>query len=155
MLTLAKASIEDMETLMTWFPTAEDVNVWGGPKFRYPFSRETFLEDCHWPDMLSFVLRDSVDMLAFGQVYERHSRINLARLVASPEHREQGIGQRLVEALIDEGRRHFDCEEYSLFVYRDNLPALRCYESCGFRITDYPDDAEMADICFYLTRPVE
>lgn len=147
--------MDDMETLMTWFRTAEDVNVWGGPKFRFPFTLETFLEDCHWPAMLSFALRDSDDMLAFGQVYERQNRINLARLVASPEHRGKGFGRKLVEALIEEAPSHFDCDEYSLFVYRDNVPALRCYESCGFRITNYPDDTEMADVCYYLTRPVD
>lgn len=151
---LVEATAADLEALMSWFPTAEDVNVWGGPRFRFPFTPETFIEDCHWPAMLTFVLRDATEMLAFGQLYERHQRINLARLVVNPNRRGEGLGRRLVEALLDEGTQHFDCREYSLFVYRDNTTALRCYEGCGFRVTDYPKDAGMADICFYLTRPV-
>ena len=143
-----------MDELMTWFPTAADVNVWGGPKFRYPFTRETFRQDCRWPEMQSYVLRDDQELLAFGQFYERLSRINLARLIANPGRRGEGVGRHLVEALLDEGPRHLDCAEYSLFVYRDNTPALRCYESCGFRTTAYPKDTEWADECYYLTRPV-
>jgi hypothetical protein len=40
-------------------------------------------------------------------------------------------------------------------VYRDNAPALECYQQAGFRIQDYPLDAPMGDVCFYLTRVVD
>ena len=151
---LRAATEADFDVLMTWFPRAEDVDVWGGPRFRFPFTRETFLEDCHWPGMLSSVLSEESTVLAFGQYYERHGRINLARLVVSPEHRRQGLGRRLVEGLMAESRRHYDLTEFSLFVLRDNAAALDCYVACGFRIADYPED-DMADVCYYLTRPVD
>ena len=34
------------------------------------------------------------------------------------------------------------------------LAALGCYQSMGFVIHDYPEGAPMADLCYYLTRPV-
>jgi ribosomal protein S18 acetylase RimI-like enzyme len=85
---------------------------------------------------------------------ERGNRINLARLIAHPHMRGQGIGRRLVTMLMTIGADLLDMDEYSLFVYRDNTPALECYRSLGFEVHDSPSDESMADVCYYLTRPV-
>jgi ribosomal protein S18 acetylase RimI-like enzyme len=91
---------------------------------------------------------------AFGQMYQRYGRINLARLVVNPQMRGKGIGKRLVASLIGIGSSLFDANEFSLFSYRHNAAALGCYQSMGFVIHDYPEGAPMADECFYLIRPV-
>lgn len=152
---LARSTDEDFDELMTWFTDEYSVSVWGGPNFRYPFDRGTFLEDCHWPDMAAFCLfGDNNVMCAFGQFYERNDRINLARLIAHPHMRGRGIGRRLVTMLMKTGAELFELGEYSLFVYRDNTVALNCYLSLGFEINDYPPDEKLAGVCYYLTRPV-
>ena len=46
----------------------------------------------------------------------------------------------------------YDMDEFSLFVYRDNLPALKLYQSVGFEIRKYPPDQMLADRCYFLTR---
>ena len=98
---LAEAVEGDIDRLMKWFSDKDAVNVWGGPEFRYPFTRHSFAEDMHWGRMASFSLRDPRGQFAaFGQVYERFERINLARLVANPAMRGQGIGKRLVKMLM-------------------------------------------------------
>ena len=139
---------------MTWFPDARSVDIWGGPEFRFPFTRESFVEDCRIDIMDTYALRDPDGQLAaFGQSYVRDGRGHLARLIVNPDMRRRGAGSMLIELIIAslEGRRAFD--EYSLFVYRDNAPAYRCYVSLGFTVTDYPEDAVMADKCYFLTRP--
>ena len=147
------ASDADLEELMTWFPDADSVNIWGGPVFRYPFTRQTFREDCHLDVMNSFGLRNARgELAAFGQSYERDGRGHLARLVSNPGLRRQGAGRQLVEMIITSLEESHDYEEYSLFVYRDNLPAYQCYLSLGFIIQDYPEDAPMPDKCYFLTR---
>ncbi len=144
----------DIDTLMQWFPTFEDVNVWGGPSFRYPFTRESFFADIDWGRMASFGLFDAQDSLAaFGQLYDREERIHLARLVVDPERRGRGIGRRLIEMLMVTGKDLYRRNEYSLFVYRANEPAYRCYRALGFEIADYPPDVPHADVCDFLTRP--
>jgi ribosomal protein S18 acetylase RimI-like enzyme len=152
--TLREATEIHLEQLMDWFADARSVNVWGGPKFRYPYTPATFSEDCHWGRMATFALESPDDgFAAFGQVYERYRRINLARLIVHPDLRGQGVGRRLVELLIEVGPTVVDRAEFSLFVYRDNTPALECYQRAGFSIRNYPVDAPMADVCYYLTRP--
>jgi len=152
---LEESTGADVDELMSWFPAATDVMVWGGPTFRYPFTRNTFFEDVHWGRMTAFSLRDpSGKFAAFGQVYERIGRINLARLVVHPEMRGGGVGKRLVDMVMTASRGLFACDEYSLFVYRDNAAAYECYRSMGFVVRDYPDGVPHADVCYYLTRPV-
>jgi ribosomal protein S18 acetylase RimI-like enzyme len=99
------------------------------------------------------VLRHRAGQLAaFGQSYERTGRGHLARLIVNPLLRRQGVGRRLIDMIIAalEDRHAYD--EYSLFVYRDNAPAYNCYLSLGFAVTDYPEDAAMAEKCFFLTK---
>lgn len=153
---LDDARQRDLDELMTWFQNAGQVASWGGPRFRFPFSRTSFRDDCHWPEMASFCLRDPDGSLcAFGQLYDRNGRINLARLIVKPNRRGEGIGRRLVKMLMSVGAGLLQLSEFSLFVFRDNLPALGCYRSLGFEITQYPADQILADQCYYLTRPVE
>lgn len=94
------------------------------------------------------------EFAAFGQMYERYGRINLARLVVRPDMRGAGVGKRLLASLMETGPTLFTADEFSLFSYRDNTAAVGCYRSMGFVIRDYPEGAPMADRCYYLTKPV-
>jgi ribosomal protein S18 acetylase RimI-like enzyme len=152
---LAETAASDIDQLMKWFPDADATRIWGGPDFRYPFNRISFAEDIHWGRMATFSLRSpSGELAAFGQLYERLKRINLARLAVNPTMRGQGIGKRLVEMLMTLGPQMYSCTEFSLFVYRDNVVAAKCYESLGFKMTTYPEKAILGEVCDYLTRPV-
>lgn len=149
------ATATDVSRLMSWFPTERSVQIWGGPNFRYPFTPESFQEDVRWREIDSYCLLDAGgNMLAFGQIYERHGRINLARLVVSPEQRGRGIGRQFILLLLHQGRASFALQEFSLFVYKDNYVAKACYVGLGFEEQDYPDDDEMAETCIYMTRRV-
>ena len=163
---LDRAGAGDLAELRSWFDDQRAVRSWGGPNFRYPFTEKSFVEDCHWPDMASFCLREParprggapdsgtrLRFAAFGQLYDRSGRINLARLIVHPARRGRGIGRRLVGLLMNAGARLLPLKEYSLFVYRDNDAALSCYRSMGFEISDYPADQVLADECYFLTRP--
>ena len=54
----------------------------------------------------------------------------------------------IIEAL----ERAHDYAEYSLFVYRHNVPAYECYRSLGFEVGAYPPDAKMPDKCYFLIK---
>lgn len=153
---LTTARSTDIDALMPWFTDEVGATSWGGPQFRYPFTRESFHEDCHWHDMDTFVLRDATGLLVgFGQLYERSNRIHLARIGVCPERRGCGIGRELVRALLDEGRRIFELPEYSLFVRKDNPVASKLYSGMGFIRSEFPPGAPMQDICYYMIRQVE
>jgi len=153
---LVLATDRDIDELMSWFPDAGSVDIWGGPKFRYPFTRGSFVKDCGIEKMISYSLRAADGrMIAFGQRYARDNRAHLARLIASPAARRQGYGRRLIEELIETVRREGKYADVSLFVYRHNEPAYRCYLQLGFRVQPYPEKAVLREQCYFLTRPVE
>lgn len=142
--------------IMGWFPDAHSVDIWGGPGFRFPFTRDSFLEDCKVEIMSSYCLRTpGGEIAAFGQYYVRQGRAHLARLISNPGLRRQGAARRLIEMIIRSASRAGNYAEASLFVYRDNAPACACYFALGFSVQDYPDDAKMKDECFFLTRPID
>jgi ribosomal protein S18 acetylase RimI-like enzyme len=151
--TLRESTATDIPALMRWFPEAEDINIWGGPVFRFPFTPETFLEDVHWGRMLSYSLCDPCgEFAAFGQLYDRDGRIHLARLVVNPAMRGAGVGKRLINMLMTVGQAVLPGDEFSLFVFRDNVIAYKCYISMGFVVRDYPNDMPHANVCYYLTK---
>lgn len=151
--TLAATTDAEIDELMGWFPDSHSVDIWGGPEFRYPFTRGSFVEDCGMDVMRSFTLRSPGQaMAAFGQIYDRQGRGHLARLIAEPSMRGEGAGKRLIAMLMQVAREQLGFNEYSLFVYRHNEPAYRCYLAMGFTVQDYPDDAKMKDKCYFLTR---
>jgi len=146
----------DIDELMTWFPNSNAVDIWGGPKFRYPFDRRTFHEDCRWQEMPTYCLRDpGNEFAAFGQLASRYDRAHLARLVANPRMRGQGVGRKLIEMLIERAGADQAHSKVALFVYRDNETAYRCYLALGFEVQEFPDGAPMRDKCFYLARPLD
>lgn len=150
---LAPATDADLDTVMTWFADADAVNDWSGPKFRFPFSRESFREDCGVEVMESYILRNPRgERAAFGQSYIREGRGHLARLVSNPAMRRQGAGRQLIRMIMAALAENHSFDEYSLFVYRHNAAAYQCYLSLGFTVVAYPEDAPMPDKCYFLTR---
>ena len=105
---LGETAESDIDQLMTWFPDADATRIWGGPDFRHPFNRHSFAEDIYWGRMATFSLHSPCgELAAFGQIYERLNRINLARLAVKPTMRGQGIGRRLMEMLMTLGPQMF------------------------------------------------
>lgn len=151
--TLAEPEEEDVDQLMSWFPDAKAVDRWGGPRFRYPFTRESFREDCRIGQIKTYGLKDpDQELAAFGQFYDRYDRAHLARLITHPGMRRQGIGKRLIRMIMRAAYLESGHEQSSLFVYRDNEAAYRLYIEMGFIVQDYPDDASLKDRCYFLTR---
>ena len=139
---LREALADDIDDLMHWFPEYDDVRVWGGPSFRFPFTRETFVKDIYWGKMASFCLCEpSSRVVAFGQflpkkVRELPAEGYLINAHASLLPRHRGAAP-IAHAIL--------CGE--------NKPAYECYRALGFAVTEYPDDVPHADVCYYLTRP--
>ena len=149
---LTPAAEPDLRVLMSWFPDANSTRIWGGPSFRFPFTFESFAADVRWPSMASRCLRDGDRMIAFGQYYDRYHRINFARLAVHPARRGGGVGKRLLALLMQEAVKEMDLAEFSLFVYRENAPAIACYKALGFAQSEFPPDAPLKDVAYYMTR---
>jgi ribosomal protein S18 acetylase RimI-like enzyme len=54
--------------------------------------------------------------------------------------------------LMNEAGKAMDFAEFSLFVYRDNDSAIRCYTAMGFSVAEFPPDAQLKDVTCYMTK---
>lgn len=132
--------------LITWFPDADALRVWGGPEFRHPFTPETFRKDSKIDEIDSWSIVDADGGLAaFGQCYVRVGRCHFGRVGVSPRRRGGGVGTRLFREMARWGLDEFGPRELSLFVRRDNEAAHRLYLRLGFRETPYPDPNFLTD----------
>lgn len=149
---LALATRQYLNRMHAWFPDAERCLQWGGPRFRFPYTPESFAADCGIDQLASYAMLNQADeLLAFGQYYRRLDRCHLGRLAVNPAHRGQGHGVRLIAALSHLGRQDLDTTECSLFVLADNPPANALYRKLGFEVTDYPYDDIDLEHFYYMT----
>ena len=137
--------------LMGWFGHADACRVWGGPSFRFPFTRDTFRADARLDSLATFALTiDDATLIGFGQYYLRAGRCHLGRLAIAPAHRGRGLGGALVRELCRIGSADLGVETYSLFVLPGNERAIRLYERLGFAPARYPEPDPSFDDCVYM-----
>lgn len=79
----------------------------------------------------------------------------LTNVATAPAARRQGLGEKVLRALMDEARRR-GVTHFSLEVRESNFPAIRLYEKLGFlavgkRPRFYTDPAEAALVMTYNT----
>jgi len=152
---LIPATVQHINDLMPWFTCEQQVAIWAGPNFSFPFSKESFLRMIKWQELASFSLvNNSGELIAFGQFYQRLDCCHLGRLVVNPLMRGQGIGKTLVNELSRKGMENLKLAKLSLFVLADNKAALNLYLSLGFNLQTYPDNVGLEN-CLYLVKTPE
>jgi ribosomal protein S18 acetylase RimI-like enzyme len=149
---LTQPSDANFIKLMSWFPTEEELSLWSGPGFRYPFDLISFKNDLKLDSLKSFSLvSEEGDLLAFGQYYLRLDKCHLGRLVVNPNLRGQGVAFHLIEKLSTLGKSDLKAESCSLFVLGHNKSAIQAYTKLGFSMADYPDEIPLEN-CFYMVK---
>lgn len=67
--------------------------------------------------------------------FPRHWHVAEVEMIAThPDHRGAGVGQELLDRMIDMADRWLQIRRLQLFVWTSNTSAVRLYESRGFRI---------------------
>lgn len=149
---LTQPSDENFLELMSWFSNEDELSIWSGPNFRYPFSLNTFKSDLNLNNFKSFSLVSSEnDLLAFGQYYPRLGKCHLGRLVVNPHLRGKGIASTLISQLSLLGKSDLNTDSCSLFVLGHNDSAIKVYTKLGFSMADYPEKIPLEN-CFYMVQ---
>lgn len=147
---LTQPSEENFIELMSWFSSEDELSVWSGPNFRYPFNLDTFKCDLDLNTLKSFSLISSEgDFLAFGQYYLRLGKCHLGRLVVNPSFRGKGIASHLINQLSILGKTDLNTDKCSLFVLGHNESAIQAYTKLGFTMAHYPEKIPIEN-CFYM-----
>jgi [ribosomal protein S18]-alanine N-acetyltransferase len=131
---LRPATPADVALTLAWSPQDDALRRWAGPDVRCPATPASLWEDIAKPAAAAFAFEAPGDgVVGYGQVRLREGRFgHLARIIVSPRHRGRGVGRALCRALMEEARRRFSLEGYSLYVFPDNANAVGLYRSLGF-----------------------
>ena len=149
---LIKPSDQIIIELMSWFTSEEELSLWSGPNFRYPYDLTSFKSDLKLDSLNSYVMiSQQNDLLAFGQYYLRAERCHLGRLVVKPSFRRQGMISRLINMLSERGKSRLKTQSCSLFVLESNTSAIQAYKKLGFSIVEYPKTMPLEN-CFYMVQ---
>ncbi|MEZ4701585.1 MAG: GNAT family N-acetyltransferase [Rhodothermales bacterium] len=70
--------------------------------------------------------------LSFHRREKLRHKATLFGMYVRPAYRQQGLGRRLVEAVLDEARRHANLHHVLLTVSDTNAAAQQLYAACGF-----------------------
>ena len=140
---LKPATQHDLQTVLTWITSPEDLKRWGGPLLTWPPQAEMTWQQIEAPAHKVFALfTDAGELAGFGQTLLREENgVHLGRIILSPALRGQGVGRVLMQNLIETGKELYHPRYFSLYVYSDNVPAVKLYRSMGFVVTEkYEED---------------
>jgi ribosomal protein S18 acetylase RimI-like enzyme len=122
----------DLTVIAHWVETPEALERWAGPGLTWPTDGPTLWQEIDASDNASFCLVANDAPIAFGQLVDKGGRrAHLARIIVSPGHRRQGLGERLCRHLIDEAQQR-SAGTVTLNVFTDNLAAIDLYRRLGF-----------------------
>ncbi len=99
--------------------------------FSMPWSAADFLQMIEKEDARYYVAEEEGVLYGGCGVLLVAGEGNITNIVIAPEHRDKGIGTRLLQYLIEEGYRE-GLTAYTLEVRVSNAAAVHVYEKLGF-----------------------
>ena len=98
--------------------------------FVHPWSEES-LEILCTDTAIGYVLMDGERAVAYGGMMCVAGEGQITNIATSPDYRRQGLGARVMDALVSTARER-GFYEISLEVRESNAPAIGLYEKIGF-----------------------
>mgnify|MGYP001432909210 FL=1 len=130
----------EVNRLLSWIDSNELLNRFAGPGFDFPLSKSQW--DQHLLDASIFpyfvVDIDSDETIGYAELVSMsNNEVKFCRLIiGDTDFRGIGLGKLLVRELIYEALSRFNPSKITLNVYQDNIAALKCYLSEGFKVNE-------------------
>lgn len=132
----------DIDRLLPWITSREDLYLWTAYSFGFPLTRLHLLqhmkESAERGDRLLYKAVLSEDGTVFGHVelgaIDRHNRsLRIGRVLIDPAQRGRGFGAGMMRAAVDLAFEQFEMHRVELWVFENNPSAYACYERVGFK----------------------
>ena len=141
--------------LKRWITGSDMLFQFAGTEFKYPITKDqVFNYRVTHTDRPWYMAYKDDEPVAFGELIPQEGDVpRLARLLIGEQTmRRRGIGVTFINLLIKECRRLFNSPAIELYVWDGNLPAIRCYEKCGFSFLSRESISVMYNNKPYLIR---
>jgi RimJ/RimL family protein N-acetyltransferase len=131
----------DIDRLMGWIGSAEELMQWAGPIFRWPLDRpqlERYLASAEGTEPARRIFRavdagDVVGHVELNAIERTHRTATLSRVLVRPGLRGRGTGAAMVRRVLAIAFGEMRLHRVDLFVFDFNAAAIACYEGLGFR----------------------
>ena len=142
-------NINDAATILSWCKDNHAFRLWSADRYRdFPAKPEEMTEQYKGDNMypLTAVVGDAIVghiLLRFPS--EDKSLIRFGFVIVDDSKRGKGYGKQMLRLAVDYAQQILGANRISLGVFCDNLSAIECYKSIGFRIIgedSYPIDGE-------------
>ena len=138
-MTLRPFNINDTPTILSWCKNKHAFRLWSADRYKeFPAQPEEMKKQYEGDNMypLTAVANDEIVghiLLRFPS--EDKSVIRFGFVIVDDSMRGTGYGRRLLQLAIDYAQQELAAQKITLGVFCDNLSAVECYKSVGFRIT--------------------
>ena len=139
MMTLRTFNINDASTILSWCKDKHAFRPWSADRYKdFPAQPDEMMEQYEGDNMypLTAVAEGEIVghiLLRFPS--EDKSIIRFGFVIVDDSKRGMGYGKQLLRLAIDYAKQELGAQKITLGVFCDNLSAVECYKSVGFRIT--------------------
>lgn len=138
MVTLEQFDENDFERLISWVDTEEMLVQFAGPLFSFPLTIEQLQEYKNDKNRHLFkVIEPDKHVIGHAELFQSDDEktVRICRvLIGDKTKRGQGIGQQIINELLNISFVKLDKENVELNVYDWNISAIKCYEKVGFAV---------------------
>ena len=138
-MTLRPFSINDAETILSWCKDKHAFRLWSADRYKeFPAQPDEMMEQYEGGNMypLTAVVGDaSVGHILLRYPTEDRTLVRFGFVIVDDSKRGKGYGKQILRLAIDYAQRELGAQKITLGVFCDNLSAVECYKSAGFRIT--------------------
>ena len=130
---------DDAETILSWCKDKHAFRLWSADRYKdFPAKSDEMIEQYEKENMypLTAVADDEIVghiLLRFPS--EDKSVIRFGFVIVDDSKRGKGYGKQMLRLAIDYAQQELGVQKITLGVFCDNLSAVECYKSVGFRIT--------------------
>ena len=141
MVTLLPFIEADIDRVLPWITSWEDLYLWTAYSFGFPLTREHLLQhmkECaERGDRLIYkaVAEDGTvfGYIEHGAIDRRNHSLRIGRVLIDPSQRGRGFGEAMMRAAVDLAFERFGMHRVELGVFENNPRAVACYERVGFK----------------------
>lgn len=128
----------DAETILSWSKDKRAFRLWSADRYKdFPAKPEEMMRQYDGQDMhpLTAVADDEIT----GHILLRHPSedkrvVRFGFVIVDDSKRGKGYGRQMLRLAIDYARQQLGAERITLGVFCDNIAAVECYKSAGFRV---------------------
>ena len=138
-MTLRPFNINDASTILSWCKDKHAFRLWSADRYKdFPAKPEEMLEQYKGDNMypLTAVVGDTIiGHILLRYPTEDRTLVRFGFVIVDYSKRSKGYGKQMLRLAIDYAQQELGAQKMTLGVFCDNLSALECYKSVGFRIT--------------------